>query len=115
MDGMPGWSVGARHPDPSLTRFSDIKIFNRVLLSKAGANVAGTRYWRSQYYRYYSNSRHKPVEVKCQILVPIFLTPNTIGFFQYKWFDEGVGWFRGARVGELACRPVSKRIMTPRV
>jgi hypothetical protein len=25
MDGRPGWLVGARHPDSSLIRFSDIK------------------------------------------------------------------------------------------
>ena len=28
VDGMTGWSVGSRHLDPSLTRFSDIKKFN---------------------------------------------------------------------------------------
>ena len=36
MPGMRGWLVGAGHPDPSLTRFSDVKTFNRLFLYKAG-------------------------------------------------------------------------------
>jgi hypothetical protein len=31
-----GWLVGAGHPDPSLTRFSDVKTFNGLFLYKAG-------------------------------------------------------------------------------
>ena len=30
MDGTRGWLVGAGHPDPSLTRFSDVKTFDRI-------------------------------------------------------------------------------------
>ena len=29
-------------------------------------------------------------------------------YFLYKCFDQGVGWFLIAQVGELACRPMSK-------
>ena len=36
MTGRRGWLVGAGHPDLSLTRFSDVKTFNRLLLYKAG-------------------------------------------------------------------------------
>ena len=44
MEGMMGWLVGSERPDPSLTRFSDIKTFNKLFLSKVGTQVAGTRY-----------------------------------------------------------------------
>jgi hypothetical protein len=43
MDGMVGWSIDDEHPDPSLTRFSDIKTFNVLFLRNVGAQVAGTK------------------------------------------------------------------------
>jgi hypothetical protein len=36
LTGMPGWLVGAGHPDPSLTRISDVKTFNTLFLYKFG-------------------------------------------------------------------------------
>jgi hypothetical protein len=35
-EGLVGWLVGAGHPDPSLTRFSNVKTFNMLFLCKAG-------------------------------------------------------------------------------
>jgi hypothetical protein len=36
MTEIRGWLVGAWPPDPSLTRFSNIKTFDRLFLYKAG-------------------------------------------------------------------------------
>ena len=36
MTWMTGWFVSAGHPDPSLTRFSNVKTFNGLCLCKAG-------------------------------------------------------------------------------
>ena len=51
MSGMRDWLVGARLPDPSLTRFSNVKTFNNVFDIKPvlsylvlGTTVVGTRY-----------------------------------------------------------------------
>jgi hypothetical protein len=37
MVGMPGWSIGAGQPDPSLTLFSYVKTFNTLFEYKTGA------------------------------------------------------------------------------
>ena len=36
MTGRRGWLIGAGHPDPSLTRLSDVKTFNMLFPYKAG-------------------------------------------------------------------------------
>ena len=47
--GRPGWLAGAGQLDPSLTRFSDVKTFDKKFQNKAGTEVAGLRYYRGWY------------------------------------------------------------------
>ena len=65
MDGTPGSLVGARHPDPSLTRFSDFKILIVFSYEKPVLRwpVLGTKG---------VGTRHRSLEVNCQVLVPYY-------------------------------------------